>query len=99
MIGIALKLKVGAGKEAEFERAFSTQARGVRADEPGNRAYELFRSRREPQSYVVFEVWEDEAALKAHKSAPHMVANRATMVSVVEGRPELETFDVVRPET
>lgn len=95
MIGLIVNLQIVAGREAEFETAFKKQAKGVHADEPGNKLYEIFRSRKEPNKYVALEIYTDEEAIKAHRNAPHMVANRETMAALIDGKPTFELFDPV----
>ncbi|MBP9232075.1 MAG: antibiotic biosynthesis monooxygenase, partial [Phenylobacterium sp.] len=41
MIGVIAVLKVAEGKNAEFEAIFTDLAKQVRANEPGNIAYQL----------------------------------------------------------
>ncbi len=94
-IGLIVRLKTQPGKGAEFEAAFATQAAGVRAAEPGNRLYELVRSRDEPDTYAVMEIYEDATALDAHRTAPHMVDNRPKMAGLVAPGTKIEIFDVV----
>ena len=95
MIGMTVRLSVKEGQGEAFERAFAVQAKGVRANEPGNHLYELFKSRFQPDTYLVVEIYDDDAALAAHKEAPHMVANRSAIGPLVAGRPEVEAFDIV----
>ena len=45
--------------------------------EPGNVAYDLYRSRSEPHEFLRFEQWTDAAALEAHKATPHLQASFA----------------------
>lgn len=94
-IGVIVRLKATPGKGADFEAAFAVQAAGVRKDEPGNRLYELVRARNEADTYVVMEIYEDAAALEAHRSAPHMVENRPRMAGLVAPGTSIEIFDVV----
>jgi quinol monooxygenase YgiN len=94
-IGLVVRLKIHAGKNAEFEAAFAEQAKGVRADEPGNRLYQLVRSREDPTAYVVMELYDSEADLEAHRNAPHMVANRPRMAPLIAERAVIEIFDAV----
>jgi autoinducer 2-degrading protein len=75
-IALIVKLNVREGKGAEFEAAFADQAKAVRANEPGNRLYSLVRSQSDPQRYAVMELYDDDAAVQAHMSAPYMAANR-----------------------
>lgn len=92
-IGVLARVKIIAGKGPEFEAAFAEQAKGVRADEPGNRLYQLVRSREDENSYVVMELYDDDAALDAHRSAPHMVANRPRMAPLIAERTIVEIYD------
>ena len=94
-IGVIARVKVVSGKGAEFEAAFAEQARGVRENEPANKLYQLVRSREDPDSYVVMELYDDDAALEAHRAAPHIVANRPRMAPLVAERTVVEVYDVV----
>jgi|GraSoiStandDraft_4_1057263.scaffolds.fasta_scaffold567577_2 quinol monooxygenase YgiN len=94
-IGLIVRLKTNPGKGPDFEAAFAVQAKGVRADEPGNKLYQLVKSRTEPDAYVVMELYDDEAALQAHREAPHMAANRPRMAGLVAPGTSIEIFDAV----
>lgn len=94
-IGIVVRLKTNPGKGPDFEAAFAVQAAGVRANEPGNRLYQLVRSRKDPDEYVVMEIYEADADLEAHRNAPHMVDNRPRMAGLVAPGTSIEIFDVV----
>ena len=43
-IGLIARVKIAPGKGGEFEELFAWQAEQVRANEPGNSLYRLFRS-------------------------------------------------------
>lgn len=94
MIGMTIDLTIKAGSGPEFERAFAIQAAAVRANEPGNILYALFRSRVAPDSYTLVEIYEDAAALAAHQNSPHMAANRPLTLPFLAGRPKTRAFDV-----
>ena len=94
-IGVIARVKVIAGKGPEFEAAFAEQAKGVRTDEPGNKLYQLVRSREDENSYVVMEMYDDDAALDAHRAAPHMVANRPRMAPLIAERTVVEIYDAL----
>ena len=67
MIGIVATLKIQDGKNAEFEAAFTEAMAEVRANEPGNLFYSLVKSRAEPNTYKVLELYKDEEALAHHR--------------------------------
>ncbi|MBN3819141.1 antibiotic biosynthesis monooxygenase [Paraburkholderia sp. Se-20369] len=45
--------------------------------EPGNRRYDLFREAGGALGFHLFEVYDDEQALEAHRASAHYVAYRA----------------------
>ena len=92
-IGLIATIKVQPGKGAEFEAAFGELQAAVRANEPGNLQYDLFRSKTEADTYVVYEQYADEAALEAHRGAPHAKAPGAMVGATLAGRPQVQAFD------
>ncbi|NKM57748.1 antibiotic biosynthesis monooxygenase [Agrobacterium larrymoorei] len=95
MIAVSVKLAVNPGREADFEDAFAAQAAAVRRNEPGNCLYELFRSHEYAGTYMLMEIYADEAALAAHRQSEHMAEHREKTVLFVSGEPEIETFSIV----
>lgn len=95
MIGMMVKIELKPDSDTAFEHAFAAQEAAVRSHEPGNRLYDLFRSRTSPGVYTLVEIYDDEAGLASHRASPHMAAHRAETASFVSREPEIETFDVV----
>lgn len=95
MIGVIATLRVQPGKADEFERVFAELAASVRSSEPGNIAYQLCRSRSEPGTYKVLELYADEEALKAHGTSEHFKAAGPGLGAVFAGRPDVEYLDGV----
>lgn len=81
MVRMMVELTVTPGDTDAFERAFAVQAAAVHANEPGNRLYELVKSRTLADSCTLIEIYEDEAALAAHRTSSRMAANRPLTVS------------------
>ena len=48
-IGVVATLKVAEGKNADFEAVFRDLAAQVKANEPGNQLYRVFKSKSDPQ--------------------------------------------------
>ncbi len=92
-IGIVATLKVAEGKNAEFEEIFTGLAKQVRANEPGNLAYQLTRSRTDPQTYKVLELYTDQAAIDLHGGTEYFKAAGPKMGPCLAGRPEIELLD------
>jgi quinol monooxygenase YgiN len=95
MIGIVATLKVQDGKNAEFEGVFRELAEKVRANEPGNLLYQLTKSRADPNTYKVLELYKDQDALSAHGGTEYFRALGARMGPCMAGRPEIEYLDAV----
>ena len=94
-IGIIAKLPVQADKAAEFEAFFTELAQQVRANEPGNLAYQLTKSRTEPNVYKVLELYKDQDALTHHGGTDYFKAAGPKFAGVLGGRPEIEYLDGV----
>jgi quinol monooxygenase YgiN len=94
-IGIIATLKIQDGKEAEFEAVFADLSKAVRANEKGNKFYQLCRSRTDKGTYIVMEMYEDDTALKAHGSSEHFRTIGARMGPTLAGRPDVQYFDAV----
>jgi quinol monooxygenase YgiN len=95
MIGIIATLKVQDGKGPEFEGVFSGLAEQVRANEPGNRLYQLTKSRADPNTYKVLELYTDQAALDHHGQTDYFRAAGPKLGPCLAGRPEIEYLDGV----
>ncbi len=95
MIGVIAVLKVQVEKAEEFEAIFTDLAAQVRANEPGNLVYQLTRSRTEPGTYKVLELYADADALKHHGGTDYFKASGAKMGPCMAGRPEIEYLDAV----
>jgi quinol monooxygenase YgiN len=59
------------GQADVFEAALGRMAEAVRADEPACLLYNANVSVDDPNLYCLYEVYEDEAALVAHRETPH----------------------------
>jgi quinol monooxygenase YgiN len=94
-IGLIATLKVQQGKESEFEGVFTALAGQVRANEPGNKLYQLFKSRKDAGTYVVMEIYQDQAALDAHGKTEYFKAAGPKIAPTMAGRPEILYFDSV----
>ena len=95
MIGIVAPLKVQEGKNAEFEAVFKDLAAQVRANEKGNLAYALTKSRADPNTYKVLELYTDQAAVDVHGQTDYFRAAGPKMGPCLAGRPEVEYLDGV----
>jgi quinol monooxygenase YgiN len=95
MIGVIATLTVAEGKNAEFEAIFTELAKQVRANEPGNVAYQLTKSRTNPQVYKVLELYSDQDSLTTHGQTEYFKAAGPKLGPCMGGRPEIEYLDGV----
>ena len=95
MIGVVATLKVQDGKGEEFEGVFRDLMAQVKANAPGCLAYQLPKSRTEPNTYKVLELYANEDALKAHGQSEYFTAAGPKMAPCLAGRPEIENLDSV----
>ncbi len=95
MIGVVATLKVQDGKGAEFEAVFKELSEKVRANEAGSVLYQLTKSRAEPNTYKVLELYRDQDALTAHGQSDHFRELGRKMGPCMAGRPEIEYLDAV----
>jgi quinol monooxygenase YgiN len=92
-IGIVATLTVREGKNEEFEQVFGELAAAVRANEPGNEFYSLFKTRDDPQVYKVLERYTDAAAHEAHGGTDHFKAIGARLGPCMAAAPSIELLD------
>lgn len=93
-IGVIATLRVQPGKEEEFEGIFAELSSAVRANEPGNSFYKLFRTG-ETSVYKVLECYDDEAAVAAHRASDHFRGLGAKLGPCLAGAPEIESLSAV----
>ncbi len=95
MIGIIATLKTKDGQGEALEAVFQELAEKVRANEAGNTLYQLTKSRSEPNTYKVLELYVDQEALTAHGQTDYFRALGAKMGPALDGRPHIELLDTV----
>lgn len=93
-IGLIATLRVQAGKEAEFEGVFAELSAAVRANEPGNSYYKLFKTG-DDGVYKVLECYDDNDARKAHGASDHFRTIGAKLGPCLAGAPEIESLSAV----
>ncbi len=94
-IGLIATLKVQSGKGEEFEGVFRDLAAQVRANEPGCKLYQVFKSRKDADTYIVMEIYADQAALDAHGKTDYFRAAGPKIAPTMGGRPDIAYFDAV----
>lgn len=96
MFAIIVRFQVRPGHVDDVITALN-EAAGPSRNEPGCHVYIANQDRSDPNVIVMYEVYDDEAALEAHRETPHfkeIVAAR--VVPFLDGR-ERQEFTVVTP--
>ena len=82
------------GKESELIRATEALVPKVR-QEAGNLLCQAHRGMEEPNLLVFYEIFENAAALEAHKSAPHVKQWAMDVGSLTAGPVELKVLEAL----
>lgn len=90
MICVAVTYVIKPGHEDEAIALFRKLTGATRA-EPGCRMYQAHRSTSDPRRFFLYEQYDDQAALDAHRVAPHFTQYAAGgLFQILESRaPEL----------
>lgn len=95
MVTVIAKLKVKAGSDAAFRQAADKMIAHVKAHEPGALTYVLYRSTADPNEFVFYEVYSDQAALAVHGSSEPMMQFFGAVGGLLDGRPEVTLYDEI----
>jgi quinol monooxygenase YgiN len=93
-ITLVAKIRAAKGKGDALAALLVEQATAVRAAEPGCLVYRPHRSTKDPDAFLFYEIYADEAAFDAHKKAPHLAAfrKRREDEQLTEGGVEIELY-------
>lgn len=95
MIGVVATLTIAEGKESEFEAVGKDLMAKVKANEPGTLTYQLYRSQKDPQTYVFLEQYASKDALDAHGQSDYFKAAMPKIGNCLAGAPDIQRFDIV----
>jgi quinol monooxygenase YgiN len=87
MQGLLARYRTRPGQAEIVERTLLEMAEAVRRNEPGCLVYRAARSTEDRDAFVLYEEYEDEAALLAHRETPHFrTLVEGTVVPLLESR-------------
>lgn len=90
-----VQLQVRPGQNAALVEAMKTPTRET-TKEPGNSAYQLSQDTERPNHYVLYEVWQNVAALDSHLTQPYLVELLTAFDNVLAEPPKVT---VLKPVT
>ena len=71
MLALWVKVRIKADKRAEFLKAIEHDAIHSEGDEPGCLRFNVLQDSKDQNVYYFYEVYKDQAAIEAHRAAPH----------------------------
>jgi quinol monooxygenase YgiN len=94
VLTVVAKIRAAKGKGDALAALLEEQAEVVRKAEPGCLVYRPHRSTTDPELFLFYEQYRDEAALDAHRKAPHLALyrERREKEGLTEGKVEVEIY-------
>ena len=85
MISIFVTIQIKPGFRERFIEASLGDAQGSVRDEPGCFRFDILQADSDPNRFHLYEVYESEAAVDAHRQAPHYLKWRDTVQGWFDG--------------
>ena len=94
VLTVVARLRAARGKGDALAALLSEQAVVVLKAEPGCLVYRAHRSTKDPELFLFYETYSDDAAFEAHRNAPHLAAfrQRREKEALTEGAVEVEIY-------
>jgi len=94
VLTVVAKLRAAKGKGDALAALIEEQAAVVRRVEPGCLAYRPHRSATDPELFLFYEQYRDQAAFDAHRKGAHLARfrERREKGGLTEGAVEVETY-------
>ena len=98
MYAIFVTIKIKAGFAEQFKQASVGDAQGSVRDEPGCLRFDMHQSTTDPNTFYLYEVYENQDAhMVAHRAAPHYIKWRDTVKDWFDGDPQRVTMTSMFP--
>jgi quinol monooxygenase YgiN len=94
VLSIVAKIRAAKGKGDALAALLAEQAAVVRKAEPGCLVYRPHRSTKDPDVFIFYEQYKDQAAFDIHRKAPYLAAyrERREKEGLTEGAAEVEFY-------
>jgi (4S)-4-hydroxy-5-phosphonooxypentane-2,3-dione isomerase len=96
MLAMWVKVRIKPELRRRFLEAIEVDALGSERDEPGCLRFNVLQDAQDESVYYFFEVYQDEAALEAHRTMPHYAVWRAA-ADTLDGPTEATRCQTVFP--
>jgi len=97
MIVYNVNVYVNPGEEEDFLEATKENHYGTRREE-GNLRFDVLQSQDSPGEFLLYEVYKDEDAVKAHKLTPHYLKWRQSVEPMMAKKREGRKFTAHFPK-
>ena len=97
MISIFVTIQINPEFTERFRKASLGDAQGSVKDEPGCYRFDILQANADPNRFHLYEVYSDEAALEAHRNAPHYKKWRETVQDWFDGEPQRIVMTTIFP--
>ena len=87
MIALIVTINIKQGFKDQFMQSMMGDARGSNNDEPGCLRFDVLQASEDENRLQLYEVYRDDAAVEAHRAAPHYTKWRETGSPGFEGDP------------
>jgi (4S)-4-hydroxy-5-phosphonooxypentane-2,3-dione isomerase len=94
MRAILAYLTAKPGMGAKFKEVMTAQAQRCLGNEPGCLQFDVAQDPKNPERFVMLEVYKDDAAIKAHQDSLHFKDFRPVITELVAER-TVEVFTIV----
>ena len=96
MLAMWVKVRIKPEARERFLQAIEVDCIGSERDEPGCFCFNVLQDQQDPNVYYFMEVYRDEAALEAHRAAPHYAVWRAA-ADTLDGAPQATRCQTIFP--
>lgn len=97
MHAIFVTIQIKPGFREQFAEASLRDAQGSVRDEPGCFRFDVLEDASDPNRFHLYEVYAGDAALAAHREAPHFKRWRETVQDWFDGEPQRIVMRTVFP--
>jgi (4S)-4-hydroxy-5-phosphonooxypentane-2,3-dione isomerase len=96
MLAMWVKVRIKPDQRKRFLDAIEVDALRSERDEPGCHRFNVLQDAQDANVYYFYEVYKDQAALEAHRQAPHYAVWRAA-ADTLDGPTEATRCETVLP--
>jgi len=91
---VVAKIRAAKGKGDALATLLKEQVAKVKATEPGCLVYRPHRSTKDPDLFIFYEQYKDDAAFDVHRKSPHLAAyrERREKEGLTEGGVDVEFY-------